>query len=98
MFLAPATGATMQFGYQGGLCLLQAATQHLGKELMVAIPAPLIVERDDKQVRLLEPLQHGLAPLLLSYSVAERPAEARENRGGEQKRLHLCGLPREHLL
>src|SRR6266571_5738269 len=72
MPLVPEAGTLMQFGHQQGLCLLQAPTQHVGKQVVVAVPAPLVVEGDHKQVRVVERFQHGLAtslPVLLTHYV-----------------------------
>ena len=74
------------------------AAQHLGKQVMVAVPAPLVVEGDHKQVRPLERFQHRLAPLLLCHRIAEWPAEALQDACVQQKLLHRSGLPREHLV
>ena len=84
-------------GTNVGSALLQVAAQHLGKQVVVAVPAPLVVEGDHKQVRPVERFQHRLAPLLTRHRIAERPAEALQDRGVQEKRLHRSRLPREHL-
>jgi len=71
--------------------------QHLGKQVVVAVPTSLVIQRDDKQVRPLEHFQHGLAPLLTRHRIAERSAQALQETGAQQKRLHRLRLPREHL-
>jgi hypothetical protein len=62
VLLIPGTGTPMQYGYHCRLSLLQMASQHLGKQVVVAVPAPLLVEGDHKQVRPLERFQHGWLP------------------------------------
>src|SRR5437867_8027882 len=52
VLLVPHTGAMMELRYQRRLGLTEVAAQHLGKQMMVTVPAPLLVECDDKQVRL----------------------------------------------
>jgi len=71
--------------------------QHLGKQVVVAVPTSLVIKRDHKQVRPLERFQHGLAPLLTRHRIAERSAEALQETGAQEKLLHRSGLPREDL-
>ena len=96
--LVPVTGTKMQDGWQRRLYLLQVAAQHLGKQVVVAVPVPLVVQRDHKQVRPLERFQHRLAPLLLCHRIAEWLAEAVQDRGVQEKLLQRRGLPCEHLV
>ena len=88
----------MQLGNQCGFSLLQVAAQHFGKQVVVAVPAPLVVEGDHKQVRAIERFQHRLTPLLLHHGITERPTEALQDTGVQEKLLHRSGLPREHLV
>jgi hypothetical protein len=44
-------------------------TQCLSKERMVAIPASLAVERDEKQIGALQLFEYLLAPTLLEYCI-----------------------------
>ena len=53
----PLAGAQVQ----PGLLLRGALAQELGKQVVVAIPAPLVVQRDDEQVGAFEEFQ-GLLP------------------------------------
>ena len=87
----------MQDGWQGRLPLLEVAAQHLGKQVVVAVPTPLLVQRGHKQVGPLEGLQYGLAPFLTGHRIAEWPAEALQETGMQEKLLHRGALPREHL-
>src|SRR6266487_5420405 len=87
MLLVPGTGATMQFGNEGGFGLAQTAAQQVGKQVVVAVPLSLVVEG----------LQHCLALLVSCDRVTERAREALQNRGLQQKRLHCRRLPGEHL-
>src|SRR5215471_3325306 len=61
VLLEPAAGPAVQFRNHGRLCLPQTIAQSLGKQLMVAIPLPFIVERDQEQVAALEMRQPCLA-------------------------------------
>ena len=40
----------MQAGYLLWLRLYQVRLQHIGEQVMIAVPLALVVERDDKQV------------------------------------------------
>src|SRR6266699_7020155 len=73
------------------------AAQHFGKQVVVAVPMPLLVQGDHKQVGPLERFQHGLTSLLFPHCIAEWSAEAFEETGVQEKLLHRGGLPREHL-
>src|SRR5262249_6831274 len=81
-----------------GLYPLEAAFEYLGKQVMIAVPASLLVQRNYKQVRTIEGLQHRLARLLAGDRIAERTSKAFQDGGMQQKRLHGGGLAREHLL
>ena len=43
-----------------GLVSMKQVLEDFGKELVVAIPLPHIIQRTKEEVRLLELLQHGL--------------------------------------
>src|SRR6266516_2937244 len=68
-----------------------------GRQVVVAVPMPLLVQGDHKQVGPLERFQHGLTSLLFSHCIAEWSAEAFQETGVQEKLLHRGGLPREHL-
>src|SRR6266545_5812809 len=55
---------------------LQVLAQKVLEQVMVAIPVPLAVQADEKQVGLVQVLQHRLAGLLASHGIAERPTDA----------------------
>src|SRR5437588_2652617 len=86
VLFVPGAGTTMQFGHQRGLSLLEAALEHLCKQVVIAVPASLLVQRDHKQVGPVEGFQHRLAPLRAGDGVTERTTEALQDRGMQQKR------------
>ena len=60
--LVPHAGAAVQAGHRFGRhAARQPLPQHLGKQMMVAIPLALIVQRHDKQVGALQLIQDELA-------------------------------------
>src|SRR5215470_9691226 len=65
--LEPAAGSAVQFRNQGRVCLPQTGAQYLGKQLMVAIPLPFIVQGDQEQVAPLDVRQPRLAIVSPAY-------------------------------
>ena len=59
--LVPVTGQPMQLRRPAGLLVEQSCLQHVGEEVVVAVPLSPVVERDQEQVPLVEVLQHGPA-------------------------------------
>ena len=97
--LAPLGGARQQLGDLLGSRLMEAGLQQVGKEMMIAIPAAIVVQGHDKEVAPLQPLEHLLAVRTApGDGVAERAGEPGEDRGLEQEGLDLLRLAREHLL
>src|SRR6266700_7376241 len=90
MLLVPPTGTTMELRYEFGLLLSQATTQHLGKQLVVAIPSSLVIERDHEEIGVLKPLQHYLPVRQFCHRIGEGSIHAIEDAGVQEKGLH-CG-------
>ncbi len=74
------------------MSLLQLEREGFGKEGMIAIPLPLAIQRDDKQISSLKVLKHELTVLLLHDSITEGRVESFQDGGREQKRLDLSWL------
>src|SRR5579859_2762380 len=64
LLLIPYARAPVEFWYKRGMCALQAMAQRFSEELVVAIPAPLIIQRREEEIGLLYLLQHRLAACL----------------------------------
>ena len=88
VLLKPPASATMQLRHQLRLRLQQVAAQHLGKQVVVAVPTSLVLQGDYKQVRPLERFQHRLASLLACYCIIERSAEPLQDARVQEKLLH----------
>ncbi len=58
--LVPRTGSAVQFRHQTASLPLQALPQQVGKKMVIAIPAPLVIQGNDKEVAAFEILQHRL--------------------------------------
>jgi hypothetical protein len=65
--------------------------------VVVAVPKPLIVQRNHEQVGVLEALQRRLPIGAAGDSVAQGPAHTPEYGGFKQKGPDLFGLSMEHL-
>ena len=64
---------------------------------MIAIPPPLIVERNDEQVGALEGLQHRLPGLPPGNRIAQGAAHAVKDRGLQQEAPDVPGLTLQDL-
>ena len=62
--LVPGARSPVQLMDAVGLLVKQMRAQHIGKEMVVAVPLAAVVERDQEQVRPIESLQHRLAAVL----------------------------------
>ena len=80
--------------------LVQPLPQQLGEEMVIAVPAPLVVQGDDEQVGSLEILQGLLAGGrgVEQHGITERAAEPIEDGRPQQEGLDGFGLPLEDLL
>ena len=88
----------MQVRYLVGLLVEQARLQHVGKEVVVAIPPAAVVERDQEQVPSVQRLQHGLAAVLPGDGIAQRAAQPVQDGGLQQEGPDTVGLTLQDLL
>ena len=65
---------------------------------MIAVPAPIVVERYDEEVAPLQLFEHLLTARNTGDSVAEGTRQAGQDGSPEQECLDLLGLASEHLL
>src|SRR5918996_729180 len=86
VLLTPAGGSAMQIRYLSRLGLLQLRAEEIGEEVMEAIPAALLVERDEEQVGALKAFQRVLPIVAAGDGVAQWTAEPFQDRGLEQER------------
>ena len=96
--LVPVRRPQMQGGNEIRLPPVQVTAEHLGEEMVVAIPAALFVERDEEQVGLLGVLQQGLSVVLTRHGVAQLRAQVIQQAGVQQEALHSLRLGRQDLL
>ena len=95
----PSAGADVQFGHarllflwrRGGV-LVQSLPQQIGKEMVIAIPTPLFIQRDDKQVGAFQHFQGRLAVILAGERVAQGAGQPVEDGRLQQESLDAFGL------
>ena len=87
----PRRRAPVQLGRRPGLLDLQPRAQEVGEQRVVAVPAPVAVERDDEQVAAIELGEADAGPLAADHRVAQRPGHALEDRGAHQEAALLGG-------
>src|SRR5262249_29158342 len=89
---APLTRLYLQLTNRVCLFLFEFQAQKIREEVVITKPLATIVEANQKQVGTLQLLEHFVPALVLSESIAERSVQAREDRGSQQKVVHLLRL------
>ena len=96
--VVPVAGAPVQPGDPVGVLAEQVRPEDVGEQVVVAVPAALVVERHHEQVPALQRLQHLAAPGRLGDGVAERAGEPVQDGRAEQEVADVLGLAVEDLL
>ena len=87
----------MQLFDAPGTLASEATAQEVGKQVVVAIPAPIVVQRDDEEVVPLQFLQHLLTIRATGERIAQRTTQVTEDGGLEEKLPYPPGLAFEDL-
>ena len=98
VLLVPVARPAVQRLHEIGLLVHQPGAQHVGEEVVIAIPTASVVEGDDEQVLAFQRLEHRLATALTGDRVAQRAGEQVEDRGVQQEGLRPLGLTLQDLL
>ena len=96
--LVPCGRPRVQRGDLVGMERPQPGAEDLGEERVIPVPASLVVERDDQQVRALQLLEPRLAVGHAGDDLAQRAAQAVEDRGAQEELLGLARQAGENLL
>ena len=96
--LEPGAGPPVQLGDPTRLLPEQLRAEHVGEQVVVAVPLPVVVERDEEQVGPLERDQPRRPPGLAGDGIAQRAGEPLEDGRLQQEVAHVGGLAREDLL
>jgi hypothetical protein len=100
VLFVPGTGSQMEAGYLVGLLLDQACLQNISKEMVIAIPLPPVIERNQEQVGPFEIFQGRGGAVFFSlaqHSIAKRAAQTVEEAGVQQESLNVFRLLPQHL-
>ena len=76
----------------------EARLQHVGEEMVVAVPPPLVVERHQEQVVAVERLEHRPAVGPAGDGIRQGSGQPGEHGGPEEEVADVLGLPVHHLL
>ncbi len=79
------------------MLVAEPGPEHVGEEVVVAVPGAVIVERDDEEVGPLELLERRSTARPTGDGIAERPGERLQDRGLEQEAADVVALAFEHL-
>src|SRR5712691_6034832 len=79
-----------------GRLRFETPPQQLTEEMVVAIPAAVPVERDEKEVGPLELLEPRSGIRIVRHGRAERRAEPPENRGPQKEQPQMLGQAVDH--
>ena len=90
--------AAVQFGQPLGLSALQLAAQQAGKQVVVAVPARLVIQRDQEQVSRQQFFQQRGAAAAAGHGIAQFAGQSRQDGGLQQERLYLERLDVQHFL
>ena len=71
---------------------MQALAQQLGKKMVIAIPVPRLIQRNDEEVGVFQHFQGRLAVVLAGEGVAQGSCQPVEDGSLEQESLNLRGL------
>src|SRR5207245_1293799 len=96
--LPPSRSTNVQEGDALGLVLLQVANEHRLEEVMVAVPLPLGVQANRKQMLADEPPADVARVGFLTHRGRQAGCEAAEDRRVDQEALEPRGLSMDHLL
>ena len=98
VLLVPDARPSVQIGNVVGLLVQQVRLQHVGEEVVVAVPAAAVVEGHQEQVSPLQLGQLGLAAGLPGDGIAQRAAQPVQDGGLQQEVLDGFGLSLQDLL
>ena len=85
VLLEPPRGSKVQHGDALRLRLLEVTPKHVREEMVVPVPLPSLVERDQEEIRVLGPLEKPPRCRRPSHHVTERRGKPREDGGLPQE-------------
>ena len=94
----PARGRPVQVASPVGVVGGEPRAQRVGEQVVVAVPPPMVVKRDDEQVLALQGLEHPLTVGPAGQVIAETSGQLVEHGGVEEECAHVVRLPVQDLL
>jgi hypothetical protein len=88
----------VQLGHPLGVLVKEVRGQDVGEQVVVPVPLPLVVERDEEEVGALERHQGRLSARPPGDGVTERAGESLEDRRLEEELANVRGLACQDLL
>ena len=98
LVLVPFTRSAVQLWSPLGLLVFEVCLQDVGKEVVIAVPATLIVERNDEEVPPFQGTQHRLAVASPGDGITERAAQPVEDAGVQEELSNVVGEALQDLL
>ena len=96
--LVPAAGPPMQHRHVLGALGEEPGEQHVGEQVVVAVPAALVIERNEEQVASFQRLEEAASAGSCGDRVAQGTAQAIQDGGVQQEPAQVCRLLVEHLV
>lgn len=94
----PTSGDAVQTRSPIGCLGSESGAQSVREQMVVAVPLPLVVERDEEHVVPVQLFEHLMPVRPSGERIAERTGEPVQDRGGEQELTHVLRQAAEHLL
>ena len=85
----PACGFSAPPRHAAGLTRLESTLQKVAEQMVIAIPLPVLVERDQKQPRRFDFGEKAGSVLVTRHCVRQRRADTTQTRRRKKKFLHL---------
>src|SRR5690606_2546262 len=98
VLVEPVARAAMELAKTYRIVPLRGSPQDVAEEMVITKPLSPIVEAHEEEVRSLQTLQQPLRTGLSRDCVAQRAAQAVQDRGVQQETTHPFRLGRQHLL
>ena len=95
--LTPVACPPLQVSNVVSLLVQEACSQHVGKQVVIAVPVALIIERDQEQIPSLDRLKRGLAAVLAGDRIAQGAVQPAQNGRLQQEVPKVFGLTLQDL-
>ncbi len=94
----PPRRAAVELGDEVRLRRLELVLEKLGEEVVVAVPLPLRIEREEEEVRAGDRVEHRRRQRAPRDGIAQRRGESLQNGRAAEEQAHVLGLGSKDLL